>query len=205
MNTCSILEDGKSAFTGVKDGATVTVEEGAQLVLGNLDVAGDYVITDGFLTAGNLGEAIFEVGKAKIIPHAGLRMVVTDTKGYKTKLDGETAYRNEADTATTFQMPIGVSMRYDHVTQSGWTIRLSGDITLTPQFGDTEQDVKVKGTGGATDTVTGEFTGNFAATFSLGVQAESQNHTTLGLRYGLTAGQEGRQDHSLKLEFRKLF
>lgn len=57
MNICSILEDGKSAFTGVKDGATVTVEEGAQLVLGNLDVAGDYVITDGFLTAGNLGEA----------------------------------------------------------------------------------------------------------------------------------------------------
>lgn len=162
-------------------------------------------IDTNLFAAGVRGEAIFEVGKAKIIPHAGLRMVVTDTKGYKTKLDGETAYRNEADTATTFQMPIGVSMRYDHVTQSGWTIRPSGDITLTPQFGDTEQDVKVKGTGGATDTVTGEFTGNFAATFSLGVQAESQNHTTLGLRYGLTAGQEGRQDHSLKLEFRKLF
>lgn len=162
-------------------------------------------IDTNLFVAGVRGEAIFEVGKAKFIPHAGLRMVVTDTKGYKTKLDGQTAYRNEADTATTFQMPIGVSMRFDHVTESGWTIRPSGDITLTPQFGDTEQDTKVKGTGGATDTVTGEFTGNFAATFSLGLQAESSSNTTVGVRYGLTAGQEGKQDHSLKLEFRKLF
>ena len=42
------------AFQGSLEGATVTVEEGATLVLGNITSTGDYTITQGFGTSGNM-------------------------------------------------------------------------------------------------------------------------------------------------------
>ena len=52
----SILTDGKSAFTSAADGAKVTVEDGATLILGNIEEVGDYTIVSNYLTAGNFDE-----------------------------------------------------------------------------------------------------------------------------------------------------
>ena len=52
----SILTDGKSAFTSTADGAKVTVEDGAALILGNIEEVGDYTIVSNYLTAGNFDE-----------------------------------------------------------------------------------------------------------------------------------------------------
>ncbi len=49
----SILTDGKSAFNTTSDIAKVTVEQGANLVLGNIDEVGDYTIVNGYITGGN--------------------------------------------------------------------------------------------------------------------------------------------------------
>ena len=100
---------------------------------------------------------------------------------------------------------MGVAVRGDFVAEGGWTVRPVADLTVIPQFGDTEQDTRVTGTSGATDEVTGQFTGDFATAISVGFQVESQKDTTIGFRYGLTAGEEGRKDHQLKFELRKLF
>ena len=160
--------------------------------------------TDLFV-AGLRGELLFTAGKAQIVPHAGVRMIVGSTGDYDTKLDGRKAYGNDADTTTTFQVPIGVAVRTDIDTKDGWKVRPVADLTVIPQFGDTEQDTAVTGTSGVTDDITGEFTGDFATTVSVGFQVESPKDTTIGFRYGLTAGGEGRKDHQLKFEFRKLF
>ena len=160
--------------------------------------------TDLFV-AGLRGELLFTAGKAQIVPHAGVRMIVGSTGDYDTKLDGRKAYGNDADTTTTFQVPIGVAVRTDIDTKDGWRVRPVADLTVIPQFGDTEQDTAVTGTSGVTDDITGEFTGDFATTVSVGFQVESPKDTTIGFRYGLTAGGEGRKDHQLKFEFRKLF
>ena len=161
--------------------------------------------TDLFV-AGVRGEMLFNVSdNVQIVPHLGARMIVGSTDGYDTKLDGRKAYGNDADTTTTFQIPVGVAVRGDFVAEGGWTVRPVADLTVIPQFGDTEQDTQVTGTSGATDEVTGQFTGDFATAISVGFQVESQKDTTIGFRYGLTAGEEGRKDHQLKFELRKLF
>ena len=160
--------------------------------------------TDLFV-AGLRGELLFTAGKAQIVPHAGVRMIVGSTDDYDTKLDGHKAYGNSADTTTTFQVPIGVAVRTDIETKEGWKVRPVADVSVIPQFGDTEQDTAVTGTSGVTDDITGEFTGDFATAVSVGFQVESPKDTTIGFRYGLTAGGEGRKDHQLKFEFRKLF
>ena len=49
----SILTDGKSAFNTTSDIAKVTVEPGANLVLGNIEEVGDYTIVNGYITGGN--------------------------------------------------------------------------------------------------------------------------------------------------------
>ena len=51
----SILTDGKSAFNTTSDIAKVTVEPGANLVLGNIEEVGDYTIVNGYITGGNEG------------------------------------------------------------------------------------------------------------------------------------------------------
>ena len=118
--------------------------------------------TDLFV-AGVRGEMLFNVSdNVQIVPHLGARMIVGSTDGYDTKLDGRKAYGNDADTTTTFQIPVGVAVRGDFVAEGGWTVRPVADLTVIPQFGDTEQDTRVTGTSGATDEVTGQFTGDFA-------------------------------------------
>ncbi|MEF2789001.1 MAG: autotransporter outer membrane beta-barrel domain-containing protein [Parasutterella excrementihominis] len=49
----SILTDGKSAFNTTSDVAKVTVEPGANLILGNIEEVGDYTIVNGYITGGN--------------------------------------------------------------------------------------------------------------------------------------------------------
>ena len=151
------------------------------------------------------GEAVFEKGVVSIIPHAGVRAVMATGSDYDTKLDRNKAYKNETDTTTTFQMPLGVTFRFDHLTQSGWTIRPTADVTVMPQFGDTEQKTTVTGTSGASDEVKGEFTGNFVATGTVGLQVENQKGFATGLKFGYSGGQGGQKDLNLKLEIRKTF
>lgn len=86
---------------------------------------------------------------------------------------------------------------------SGWTVRPHADLTVIPQFGDTEQDIKVKN-GEFTDAVNGDVAGNFATKATFGLQA-MKNNTTVGARYGFTVGDMGRQDHALKVEVRYAF
>ena len=93
-----------------------------------------------------------------------------------------------------FQVPIGVAVRMDKTLDNGWTVRPHADLTVIPQFGDTEQDIKVK-TGAFTDTVSGDVAGDFA----------TKGNAVVGARYGFTAGDMGRQDHAFKVEVRYAF
>ena len=156
------------------------------------------------ITAGARVEGVFPVAQGvTVVPHIGARVIHADSGSYDTKIDGAKAFDNDADAATLFQMPIGVAVRMDKTLDSGWTVRPHADLTVIPQFGDTEQDIKVK-TGAFTDTVSGDVTGDFATKATFGVQA-TKNNTTVGTRYGFTAGDMGRQDHTFKVEVRYAF
>ena len=156
------------------------------------------------ITAGARVEGVFPVTQGvTVVPHIGARVIHADSGSYDTKIDGAKAFDNDADAATLFQMPIGVAVRMDKTLDNSWTVRPHADLTVIPQFGDTEQDIKVK-TGAFTDTVSGDVAGDFATKATFGVQATKGN-TTVGARYGFTAGDMGRQDHAFKVEVRYAF
>ena len=155
----------------------------------------------------NLGaraEATIPAGKANIVPHAGLRYVWAKSGKYDTKVDGKKVWSNKADATNTFQLPIGVAVRTDIATASGWNVRPQADVTVIPQFGDTKQKTKLSNFNGVSDKLSGEFAGKFGTNVNLGVQAD-KGPATIGVRYGFTGGTKGKADHMFKLEARYRF
>ena len=157
-----------------------------------------------FVSAGVRGEYRWQVKDGlAVIPHAGLSALYGMTDGYDTKVDGQKAFGNDADNTLTFQMPIGVALRADYLTASGWNWRGTGDISVIPQFGDTEQDVTVYNSRNVDDVITGEFTGNFVTRAKLGFEA-TKGMTTFGLDYGFATG-DSIESHQVNAKIRFVF
>ena len=149
-------------------------------------------------------ESSIPVGKTSIVPHAGLRYVWSKADKFDTKVKGKKIWSNKAVSANTFQMPIGLALRADLPTASGWMIRPQADVSLIPQFGDTKVKTKLTNSYGASDSVEGEFSGKFGTKVSIGVQAE-KGRATFGAGYGFIGGAKGKQDHLFKIEARFRF
>lgn len=149
-------------------------------------------------------ESSIPVGKTSIVLHAGLRYVWSKADKFDTKVKGKKIWSNKADSANTFQMPIGLALRADLPTASGWMIRPQADVSLIPQFGDTKVKTKLTNSYGASDSVEGEFSGKFGTKVSIGVQAE-KGRATFGAGYGFIGGAKGKQDHLFKIEARFRF
>ena len=164
----------------------------------------DADVKTNLFSLGARAEATLPVGKANVIPHAGLRYVWAKSGSYDTKVDGKKVWGNTPDATNTFQLPIGVAVRGDIMTASGWNVRPQADLTLIPQFGDTKQKTKLSNFNGVSDKLSGEFAGKFGTNVNLGVQAD-KGPATFGVRYGFTGGTKGKADHMFKLEARYRF
>ena len=149
-------------------------------------------------------ESSIPVGRTSIVPHAGLRYVWSKADKFDTKVKGKKVWSNKANSADTFQMPIGLAVRADLPTASGWMVRPQADVSLIPQFGDTKVKTKLTNGYGASDSVEGDFSGKFGTKVSIGVQAE-KGRATLGAGYGFIGGAKGKQDHLFKIEARFRF
>ena len=164
----------------------------------------DADVKTNLFSLGARAEANLPVGKANVIPHAGLRYVWAKSGSYDTKVDGKKVWGNTPDATNTFQLPIGVAVRGDIMTASGWNVRPQADLTFIPQFGDTEQKTKLSNFNGVSDKLSGEFAGKFGTNVNLGVQAD-KGPATFGVRYGFTGGTKGKADHAIKFEARYRF
>ena len=164
----------------------------------------DADVKTNMFSLGARAEATIPAGTANIVPHAGLRYVWAKSGKYDTKVDGKKVWSNKADATNTFQLPIGVAVRTDIATASGWNVRPQADVTVIPQFGDTKQKTKLSNFNGVSDKLSGEFAGKFGTNVNLGVQAD-KGPATIGVRYGFTGGTKGKADHMFKLEARYRF
>ena len=164
----------------------------------------DADVKTNMFSLGARAEATIPAGKANIVPHAGIRYVWAKSGNYDTKVDGKKVWSNKADATNTFQLPIGVAVRTDIATASGWNVRPQADVTVIPQFGDTKQKTKLSNFNGVSDKLSGEFAGKFGTNVNLGVQAD-KGPATIGVRYGFTGGTKGKADHMFKLEARYRF
>ena len=88
-------------------------------------------------------------------------------------------------------------------TGNGWSFRPVGDISVIPQFGDTEQDYTVKNNRGISDALSGQFAGDFVTKARLGLEIEKDN-TTVSLDYGFARG-DIDESHTVNATVRFLF
>lgn len=166
----------------------------------NVNKAEADVDTDAF-TFGIRGDWRFDVNGFAIVPHVGLRGIYMMNDEFTTTIDGKDAFKNDQDNTFTMQIPVGVSVEKAFATASGWNVVPTADVTVAPQFGDTEYDTTVTGIGtGVSQAVTADMAGNVLGRVAFGVKAEN-GASSFGAYYGFTAGDAGRQDHAFNLSF----
>ena len=166
----------------------------------NVNKAEADVDTDAF-TFGIRGDWRFDVNGFTIVPHVGLRGIYMMNDEFTTTIDGKDAFKNDQDDTFTMQMPVGVSVEKAFATASGWNVVPTADVTVAPQFGDTEYDTTITGIGtGVSQAVTADMAGNVLGRVAFGVKAEN-GASSFGAYYGFTAGDAGRQDHAFNLSF----
>lgn len=142
-------------------------------------------------------------GDVILVPHAGVRVVHGLSGDYDTKVNGAKAFATDFDSTTTWQLPVGVAVRGHFDTGNGWSFRPVGDISVIPQFGDTEQDYTVKNNRGVSDALSGQFAGDFVTKARLGFELEKDN-TTFSFDYGFARG-DIDESHTVNATVRFLF
>lgn len=89
-------------------------------------------------TVGVRGEKEYISGRNQIVPYAGLRYVHTAPSRYTSYYDGQKAFDYDAENQDIWLLPVGVSLRNETVTASGWKVTPKVDLSYIWAFGDTE-------------------------------------------------------------------
>lgn len=95
------------------------------------------------LTAGIRAEKLYVNGNTQVVPYVGLRYFNVDGDSYTTNYNGKAAFENEADSQNVWTLPVGVSLRNETVTESGWRFTPKFDLAYIFAFGDTDSAVTV--------------------------------------------------------------
>ncbi len=95
------------------------------------------------LTAGIRAEKLYVNGNTQVVPYVGLRYFNVDGDSYTTNYNGNVAFQNEADSQNVWTLPVGVSLRNETVTESGWRFTPKFDLAYIFAFGDTDSSVTV--------------------------------------------------------------
>lgn len=163
------------------------------------------VSTD-MVAAGLRAEGRFPVTQnIAVIPHAGVRFLSQSSGSYDTKADGAKLFSTKVQSSTTGQAPVGVAVRGDFDTAAGWTLKPWGDVTVMPQFGETQTKTTITAAGiGIPEEMTGDMTGHFVAAGTLGVIAE-KGAFSAAASYGYAGGSDGRGDHAANVTLRYRF
>ncbi len=156
------------------------------------------------LTAGVKLETSAKQGRVTATPYVGARFVYVEQDRFTTKLDGEKAYENTPDSIAQVWFPAGIRVTGEVETSTGLTARPSIDVSMTPIFGNKTNKTTVANHRDVKDTVWGKVSGDLMAGVKVGLELEGRNKT-FGIHYGLTAGDAGRVDQSIKAEARIRF
>ena len=146
----------------------------------------------------------YRVAGVNVIPHVGLSASFGKSGGYDISVAGEKAFEATPGNVMTFDLPVGVAVRGDYETASGWNLRASGDFTVTGHFGDREESTDITNARGVNDTVQAGFLGAWSSNLGLQLQVD-KGPATVGLRLGASVGDAGKQDYSGSINVRYVF
>lgn len=141
------------------------------------------------LTLGVKGEKLINNGHGtSYVPYAGLRYLNVDGGSYNGTIDGKVAAHYSADTANIWMLPLGIGVRNETITASGWKVRPMADIAYVWILGDknSAMDVTVPGINAA-DRLGYDIMDSGFFVGKLGIEAE-KGDWTYGLGYAYQKG-----------------
>lgn len=183
---------GLSVYTGKDVGGLTFTADMSYLWLDN-DISGSVA---GASASESLDSTVFTLGaradwKAyegdvmQVVPHVGVRWAQIDVDDYRGL---------SMDKMNVFEMPIGVTVKGNIATASGWTVTPAIDFTAAPQIGDTEVETIV----GDVDVIDNVYNA------SIGVSA-GNDAMRFGLSYKYGFGNDGRSNNTFNLKASYLF
>lgn len=176
----------------------VTTDGDVTMQLGNLELASE--LKAKALSAGIRAEREFKTGAFTLTPHAGARLSIVDMDDYEIAAGTTKLFDVSEDKATIFEVPVGVTVQTPSFMFQTFEVKPYVDVTLRGRFGDTESSYTLEGSS-TTDTIDYDVSGSFVGDLKVGYMSTYKN-LNLGMSYGLSAGDAGRQSHAIEATMR---
>lgn len=176
----------------------VTTDGDVTMQLGNLELASE--LKAKALSAGIRAEREFKTGAFTLTPHAGARLSIVDMDDYEIAAGTTKLFDVSEDKATIFEVPVGVTVQTPSFMFQTFEVKPYVDVTLRSRFGDTESSYTLEGSS-TTDTIDYDVSGSFVGDLKVGYMSTYKN-LNLGMSYGLSAGDAGRQNHAIEATMR---
>lgn len=176
----------------------VTTDGDVTMQLGNLELASE--LKAKALSAGIRAEREFKTGAFTLTPHAGARLSIVDMDDYEIAAGTTKLFDVSEDKAMIFEVPVGVTVQTPSFMFQTFEVKPYVDVTLRGRFGDTESSYTLEGSS-TTDTIDYDVSGSFVGDLKVGYMSTYKN-LNLGMSYGLSAGDAGRQNHAIEATMR---
>ena len=156
------------------------------------------------LSVGVTGQYHMVLGGTNVTPHAGLRFTNIDIDDYSVASADGVQADYAADKLNMFSVPVGVTLDKTY-TFDAWTVKPAFDLTLTGNFGDTENKGTVSwaGVNNLTTELNSQVIDNFTYGATFGVSA-TNGSLGMGVGVGYT-GSSNTDDFGVNANVRYTF
>lgn len=151
------------------------------------------------ISIGARADKEFQWGTVRMIPHAGVRASMIDVDDYTIEMGSEELFKVSEDKLWIFEVPVGVTFA-SSFEYARWNVQPYVDLTVRGRFGDTDSTFTLEGSN-TSDSMKYDVTGDVIGDLRIGYMSTFQD-LNLGMSYGLSAGDGGRQNHQLEATFR---
>lgn len=165
-------------------------------VLGQ-EVTSDLGATE--IAIGARADKEFKWGTVRMIPHAGVRASMIDVDDYTVEMGSDELFKVSEDKLWIFEVPVGVTFA-SSFEYARWNVQPYVDLTVRGRFGDTDSTFTLEGSN-TSDSMKYDVTGDVIGDLRIGYMSTFQD-LNLGMSYGLSAGDGGRQNHQIEATLR---
>lgn len=151
------------------------------------------------ISIGARADKEFKWGTVRMIPHAGVRASMIDVDDYTIEMGSEELFKVSEDKLWIFEVPVGVTFA-SSFEYARWNVQPYVDLTVRGRFGDTDSTFTLEGSN-TSDSMKYDVTGDVIGDLRIGYMSTFQD-LNLGMSYGLSAGDGGRQNHQLEATLR---
>lgn len=167
-----------------------------------MNYAGNELTSDLGATEISLGARVdkeFQWGTVRMIPHAGVRASMIDVDDYTIEMGSSELFKVSEDKLWIFEVPVGVTFA-SSFEYARWNVQPYVDLTVRGRFGDTDSTFTLEGSN-TSDSMKYDVTGDVIGDLRIGYMSTFQD-LNLGMSYGLSAGDGGRQNHQIEATLR---